>query len=87
MDLHLIEVLAVRHLGGHRLRVGFSDGSVKDVDLSDRLKGPVFEPLKDVGYFSQVRVDHELGTIAWPNGADIAPDTLYLIGVPVAVAA
>jgi hypothetical protein len=39
--------------------------------------GPMFEPLCDVNYFAQVVVDEELGTIVWPNGADLAPDVLH----------
>ncbi len=74
------EVRAVEHLGGHRLRLKFADGLVGDVDLSDRFAGrvgPMFEPLRDVDYFAQVSVDAELGTIVWPNGADLAPDVLH----------
>jgi hypothetical protein len=37
----------------------------------------MFEPLQELGLFRQVRLDAELGTIAWPNGADIAPEALY----------
>ena len=37
----------------------------------------MFEPLRDVGYFARVTVDAELGTIVWPNGADVAPDVLH----------
>lgn len=74
------EITAAEHLGGHRLRLTFTDGFVGDVDLSDRLKapnGPMFEPLEDVSYFAQVAVDAELGTVVWPNGADFAPDVLH----------
>ncbi|WP_040493444.1 DUF2442 domain-containing protein [Ilumatobacter nonamiensis] len=74
------EVRAVEHLGGHRLRLTFADGVTGDVDLSDRFAGPVgpmFEPLLEVDYFAQVVVDEELGTVVWPNGADLAPDVLH----------
>jgi len=74
------EITAVEHLGGHRLRLSFADGFVGDVDLSERIhaaKGPVFQPLQDVAYFAQVSVDSELGTVVWPNGADLAPDVLH----------
>jgi hypothetical protein len=71
-------VTAVELLGGHRLRLTFDDGSVGDVDVAYLLgRGPVFEPLRDPAYFRQVRVDPEGGTIVWPNGADVAPETLY----------
>ena len=53
----------------------FADGTRGNVDLSARLFGPVFEPLRDRLLFSQVRVD-EHGAICWPNGADLAPDAL-----------
>jgi len=45
------------------------------VDFTHWLHGPVFEPLKDSGYFQRFFLDG--GTVAWPNGADIAPETLY----------
>lgn len=80
MHRHLLEIREVEYLEGYRMRLRFNDGVVKDVDLSDELWGPMFEPLEDCGLFSQVRVDSELGTIAWPNGADISPDTLYAMG-------
>ena len=74
------EITAVAHLGGHRLRLTFADGFIGDVDLAERLtrpNGPMFEPLEDVAYFAQVAVDPELGTVVWPNGADLAPDVLH----------
>jgi hypothetical protein len=74
------EVRAVEHLGGYRLRLTFADGLTGDVDLASRFAGslgPVFQPLRDVDYFAQVTVDEELGTIVWPNGADLAPEVLH----------
>jgi hypothetical protein len=74
------EITAVEHLGGHRLRLTFADGFVGDVDLADRFaaaKGPMFQPLQDVEYFAKVAVDPDLGTVVWPNGADLAPDVLH----------
>lgn len=65
-------------LGAYRVRVRFADGTSGDVDLS-YLAGHagVVRPLRDPDYFGQLRADHEAGTIVWPNGADIAPETLY----------
>jgi hypothetical protein len=48
------------------------------VDLSRELEGEVFEPLKDVGFFKSFRLDPELRTLVWPNGADFAPEFLRL---------
>lgn len=60
----------------YRLYVAFDDGTQGKIDLTDRLFGPVFEPLKEVDLFAQVSID-EFGAICWPNGADLAPDALY----------
>lgn len=65
-------------LGNFVLRLAFQDGTVGDVDLQPRMRGPVFESLRNnLALFAQARVDPELGTVVWPNGADIAPETLY----------
>ena len=59
------------------LRLTFADGLVGEVDVLDRMQGPVFfEARTDMG-FALVRVDRESGTVVWPGGADLAPDTLY----------
>ena len=75
--MELLDVVAVRHVRDYVVWLRFEDGTEGEVDLRTSLRGPVFEPLQDVEYFKQVRVDPELGTIVWPNGADIAPETLY----------
>lgn len=72
----MFRVSKVKALSGHRLHVEFSDGVGGEIDLSERLFGSVFEPLKDPEVFSQVTVD-EFGAIFWPIGADLAPDALY----------
>ena len=74
----LPEVVGVEVLGDHRLQLTFADGTAGVVDLSHLPgRGPIFEPLRDPAYFARVRVDAEGGTIVWPNGADVAPETLY----------
>lgn len=62
--------------GGYRIFVAFADGVAGELDLSDRLFGPVFEPLRDVDLFARVSLD-AYGAPCWPNGADLAPDALY----------
>ena len=65
-------------LEGFVLRLGFDDGSIREVDLEADLWGPIFDPLRqDPQLFRQVRVDQELGTVVWPNGADLDPDVLH----------
>jgi hypothetical protein len=73
----LPRVTAVEPLSGFRLRLTFTDGLVREVDLSGDLWGPMAEPLQDPGYFARVRVDPELGTVVWPNGFDLDPDVLH----------
>jgi hypothetical protein len=56
----------------------FTDDSTRTIDLRPYLRGPIFEPLlHDLALFRAVQVDPQLGTIVWPNGADIDPDVLY----------
>ena len=69
-------VTAVSHVAGYTLDVKFEDGTEGRVDLYPELEGPIFEPLKNIEFFQRVTVA-EYGTIAWPNGADIAPEVLY----------
>ena len=69
-------VAKVEVVGKYRLYVEFEDGVKGEINLSERLFGPIFEPLKDAEMFSQARID-DFGAICWPNGADLAPDALY----------
>lgn len=70
------KVMRAKALDKYCLHVEFDDGVAGTIDLTDRLFGPVFEPLKDESVFKQVQID-EFGAICWPCGADLAPDALY----------
>ena len=69
--------MKVQVCGPYSLELEFRDGTNKRVNLRRFLNGPVFEPLKDPRYFRRVKLDRLAGTVLWPNGADIAPETLY----------
>jgi hypothetical protein len=71
----LPSVIRAEYRGGFRIHVTFNDGSENTIDFRQWLDGPVFEPLKEPEYFRRFFLDG--GTVAWPNGADIAPETLY----------
>jgi hypothetical protein len=69
-------IVDARYISGFRVWIRFSDGAEGDVDLSQELTGPVFEPLRDVEEFRQFKLHPELRTLVWPNGADLAPEFL-----------
>lgn len=68
-------VVNAEYRGGFNIHFVFNDGVAGTVDFSGWLHGPIFEPLKDREYFARFFIDG--GTVAWPNGADIAPETLH----------
>jgi Protein of unknown function (DUF2442) len=77
-------VATVRIVGSRTVEVAFQDATVRTIDLAPLLWGPVFaEIASDNSAFSAVFVDEQLGTLAWPNGADLDPDVLYGAEQPV----
>lgn len=68
-------VIRAEYLGGYMIKLTFNDGVEQSIDFAQWLEGPMFQPLKDVEYFQRFFL--EGGTVTWPNGADIAPETLY----------
>ena len=70
----ITEVVVVRH---GVLRLTFADGMTGEVEILERMRGPVFEEARTPDGFRTVTVDAETGTVTWPSGADLAPDTLY----------
>jgi hypothetical protein len=75
MAATLPTVVNADYEGEFKIRLTFNDGLEGVVDFSDWLTGPVFEPLRDAENFARFFI--EGGTVAWPTGADIAPETLY----------
>lgn len=74
--LKLNDVTDIEYRGGHVYRIRFDDGLEGEIDFSEYIgRGPVFEAFADLSFFRNARV--EGGTIAWPTGVDIAPETLY----------
>jgi hypothetical protein len=85
----LIDVIDLRVMDDYQLDLRFEDGVRGVVNVADLVAFTgVFAPLRSYDYFRRVRVDAELGTICWPNGADLDPDVLYSLvtGEPILLA-
>ena len=76
MNATLTRLIDARYIAGHRVWLRFTDGAAGEVDLSDELIGPIFEPLKSVEAFRRFKLHAQLRTLVWPNGADFAPEFL-----------
>ena len=74
MDYHVVEA---RHVTGYVVWLKFRDGTAGEVDLAPELRGPIFDPLRDLQAFKQFRIHPDFHTLVWPNGADFAPEFLY----------
>ena len=70
----MAKLKSIEFLDGYVIRAQLDDGTTRELDFESRLWGPVFEPLKDPSVFRSGTVDEELGTVVWPNGADVAPE-------------
>jgi hypothetical protein len=71
------KVRSFEQIGPHQLRIGFEDGLSRVIDFKPILWGALYEPLLNPSFFSQVRLDPEVHTLVWPNGADFDPATLH----------
>jgi len=70
-------VTAFEIVGLYKLRVAFDDGTSQEIDFGPVLAGELFGPLRDPSVFNRVRIDPEIHTLVWPNGADFDPATLH----------
>jgi hypothetical protein len=73
----ILHVREARHLRDYVLWLRFNDGAEGEIDLASELEGEVFGPLTNIELFKRFRVDPELQTVVWENGADLAPEFLY----------
>ncbi len=76
-------ITGVAYESDYRLCLRFEDGSLRVADLRNELDGEVFEPLRELDQFRTARLHPDLDTVVWANGADMSPDFLYEISVPV----
>jgi hypothetical protein len=73
------------HVKDYQIILTFDNDQSKLIDLRNYLEGEIFLPLNDIAYFKKFRIDDDLETIVWDNGADISPDFLFEIGQDIAM--
>ena len=77
MNHRIDRVESFQIVGAYTLRIKFADGVSQTIDFSPVLEGELYGPLRDLGVFNQVKIDPEVHTLVWPNGADFDPATLH----------
>lgn len=76
-DYELHDVTDFEIVGDYTLRIRFDDETERVIDFAPVLVGPLFGLLRDLDLFNQVTLNQEIGTLVWPNGADIDPTVLH----------
>ena len=77
MDHSIYRVVSFEIVGAHTLRIAFDDGTAQTVNFAPVLAGEIYTPLRDLAMFNEVRIDPEVHTLVWPNGADFDPAMLH----------
>ena len=77
MSHGIYRVTAFKIVGSYTLRVSFDDGLSRTIDFEPVLKGELYGPLREQALFDSVKIDPEVHTLVWPNGADFDPETLH----------
>ena len=78
VNIMFLHIVSTEYIGEYKVQVSFNNGQSGAADLSCvPLKGGVFSQLKEKSIFAKLKVDKELSTIVWPNGADLAPEYIY----------
>jgi hypothetical protein len=76
-----LDIVNAEYISDYKILFTFENGEKKIVNFEDMLWGEAFEALNDKNLFKQFKINKEYGTIVWPNGADVAPDGMYEIGI------
>lgn len=77
------DVIKAKYLEDYKLLLTFDDKKQKVVDfdkLLNHFQGEIFRPLKKIDYFKKFKINNDIGTVVWPNDADVCPDVLYEVG-------
>lgn len=77
MEHQIVKVVDFEVTNPYELRIVFDDNTIQTIDFEPVLQGYYYGPLQELELFEQVRIDPEIGTLVWPNGADFDPATLY----------
>jgi len=77
MNHSIYRVVAFEIIASHTIRISFDDATEQTICFAPVLRGELFGPLRDSKLFNQVRIDPEVHTLVWPNGADFDPATLH----------
>ena len=75
----ILRIEKAKICGTFALELTFNNGTRKCVNVKPLLRGPIFQPLKRAEYFNAMKLDKTCGTVCWPNGADFAPESDFLL--------
>jgi len=77
MTHRVYRVVSFESTAPYTLKVRFDDATEQVINFRPILAGEIYAPLRDLTLFNQVRIDPEVHTLVWPNGADFDPETLH----------
>ncbi len=73
----IYRVISFKKVSAYTLDIKFDDNSSQVINFRPILEGELYGPLSDLSMFNQVKIDPEVYTLVWPNGADFDPATLH----------
>ena len=77
MEHKIYSITSIKILAPYILELTFNDCTKKTINFKNILNGEMYSPFRDLSFFNQVKIDNEVKTIVWPNGADFDPETLH----------